>query len=407
MSQNENKPTSRPASRRPAQKKPARTAVSSSGKGEKRTVVQDKGGQRKVKATEKPTNTALSSVVKAVIYICFVLVSAAALSYFGITAGNDVFAFSKPDREIEITTEPGVTVKSLAAQLGEKGVIRYPKVFELYAKLRKKDSGLIAVTETVSPSMDYDSLLAAFKPKKKERQTVRLTIPEGYTVDEVIDLLVKNEIGTKEGYISAIQDYPFDYWFVQEIDNATLRYGRRYRLEGYLYPDTYYFYTDSTEVAVIDRFLANFDQKYSKKFRDRTAELGWTVDDVITLASMIQMEGKFESDYGAISSVFHNRLNTNKTDHLLGSDATVLYALGYRVKELTAEQLATDSPYNTRLYPGLPPGPISNATVYGINYALYPSETNYYYFVSKKDGTTLFAETYAEHLANVELVRSE
>lgn len=377
--------------------------------GSSRSRVTRRKVSKQPKPTAEPDNTALSSLVKAVIYIVAVLAASATLSYYGITIGNDVFALHKSDEVVEVTVSADVDVETLAMQLAEKGIIRYPKVFAFYAELRHKTEGFIATTETVSPSMDYDQLLAAFKEKAKPTETVRIRIPEGSRVDDIITLFVEEYgIGTREGFIDAIQNYPFDYWFVKELDESTtIREGRKYRLEGYLYPDTYYFYTTSSEVTVINKLLANFEDKFASKFVDRAKEIGWTIDDVIILASMIQMEAKYESDYGRVSSVFHNRLSSNKTQGRLESDATIVYVLEDRSTELTDELLNLDSPYNTRLYEGLPPGPITNVTLYGINYALYPASSNYFYFVSRPSGYTLYAETYAGHLKNIERVEYE
>ncbi len=360
------------------------------------------------KPTKGPESTALSSLVKAIIYVVMIVVTSAALSYFAITAGNDIFAFSKSDEVFEIHSFEGMTVDHLGDILGEKGIVRYPSVFKLYAKLRGKDQGFIKTVETVSPSMSYDELLAAFKEKPKAPETVRVTVPEGYTVDEIIDLFVNQYgIGTREGFVDAIQNYPFDYWFVKELDEGTLRQGRKYRLEGYLYPDTYYFYTTSSEVTVINKFLSNFSSKFDDKFVERAKEMGWSIDDMIILASMVQMEAKYQSDYGKVSSVFHNRLNSDRTQGKLESDATIQYVLEERTEDLTNEMLNMDSPYNTRLYAGLPPGPITNVTLYAINYAIFPTESDYYYFVSRPGGYTLFGKTYAEHQTNIKRVEYE
>ncbi len=359
------------------------------------------------KATKKEENTAFSSLLKAIVYIVFVLVISGALSYFGITVGNDVFAFVKEEREVEITTYgDSVDVDQLAELLGEQEVIRYPKIFSFYAKFRKKDGNLIATTETISTTMGYDELLAAFKKKAVPRAEVKVTIPEGYTVDDIIRLLTEDyHIGTKQGFVEAINNYDYDYWFIEEMTG--IRPGRKYRLEGYLYPDTYIFYTDSAETTVINKMLNNFDKKFDPRFKAKAAEMGWTVDDVVILASMIQMEGKYETEYGNISSVFHNRLNhPNMTLGKLESDATVQYFLPERMENLTRTELETDSPYNTHLYAGLPPGPISNPTPYAINYALYPNDTSYYYFLVDNSGKTVFASTYAEHLRNAEAIRN-
>ena len=413
MNQNENKPvrhaahtpearsTENAAAAKEKKKKASRTVTP------KRRAASSSPRAKTPKPTKKEENTAFSSLLKAAIYIVFILAVSAGLSYFCITAANDVFAFMKDEREVVVsTTGENVTIAQLAKLLDKEDVIRYPKIFELYAKVRKKDSNLIATTETVSPSMSYDELIAAFKKKKVPRAEVKVTIPEGFTVDNIIDLLTNEYgIGTRKGFEEAINNYDYDYWFVEELSVSP---DRKYRLEGYLYPDTYIFYTDSAETTVVNKMLSNFDRKFDSRFRDRAAEMGWTVDDIVILASMIQMEGKYETEYGAISSVFHNRIKyPEQTLGKLESDATIQYFLPERMEHLTQKELDTDSPYNTYLYAGLPPGPISNPTTYAINYALYPNDTNYFYFVAKSDGRSLFASTYAEHLRNVETVKNE
>lgn len=412
MNQKDNKPVRR-AVRTPEARAEKRAAASEAKKekaltrAKRRTAAADKK-IKTPKPTKKEENTAFSSLLKASIYIVFVLAVSAGLSYFIITAANDVFAFMKDEKEVTITTTgEEVTIEQLSEELEKEEVIRYPWLFRLYAKVRKKDTGLIATTETVSPSMSYDNLIAAFKKKKVPRAEIKVTIPEGYTVDDIIELMtVEYGIGTRKGFEEAINNYDYDYWFVEELTN--LSPDRRYRLEGYLYPDTYIFYTDSAETTVVNKMLANFERKFDKRFRDRAAEMGWTVDDIIILASMIQMEGKFETEYGSISSVFHNRIKyPAQTLGKLESNATVQYFLPERMEHLTQKELDIDSPYNTHLYAGLPPGPISNPTTYAINYALYPNDTTYFYFVAKSDGKSLFASTYAEHLRNVETVKNE
>ena len=191
---------------------------------------------------DRTGNTAVTSLLKAVIYIMSILVISGFLSYFAITAGNDIFAFVKEDTEVSVTIEEGTDIKALGAKLADEGVIKYPRVFSFYAKLRKKDSVALQAGEyTVSPMMNYDSLIAAFaKSNAAERTTVVVTIPEGYTVDQIIDTLVgKYGLSSEKELKDAIENYDYDYWFVKRLETDKPRYGRKYRLEGYLYPDTY------------------------------------------------------------------------------------------------------------------------------------------------------------------------
>ena len=346
-------------------------------------------------------NGVLSSVVKAIIYIAFVLIVSSVLSYLGITVCNDAFAFVKDDTEHEVVIPQNATIDDVSSILKENDIIRYPFFFKLYSQMRKDSGNYVAGTYIVSSNTNYDDLLSAFKEKVKPREEIQLTIPEGYTVDEIINLFLENGIGTREKFVDVIQNYDFDFWFIDELEE-TEHPGRTYRLEGYLFPDTYRFYSDSNEETVIYKMLVRFNELYTDEFRAHADELGYTTDQIITLASMIQMEAKFSSEYGAISSVFHNRLNhpSGETGGRLESDATIQYILSERHVELSQSDLDLDSPYNTYKYAGLPIGPISNPCYAAIIYALYPTDTDYYYFVAQPNGYSLFAKTYEEHRQN-------
>ncbi len=350
----------------------------------------------------------MANSVKAITYIVLVLVVAVFLSIFIIRVGNDIFAFVKSDEEVDITIPEDATTQDIATILYDNGIISYPNVFQLYCSIKKESGEFLAGDYTVSPSMSYDKLRSAFKPKAAEG-TSWITIPEGYTTDEIIDLMVSYGIGERDAYVDVINNYDFDYWFVDELEADGIPEGRYYRLDGYLFPDTYEFYNNSSEEVVIDKLLARFDQVFVDDYRARAAELGYSVDDILSIASLIEKEAGTADDYRKVSSVFHNRLSHASSYPKLQSDATVVYALqmmtGERPGTVTSEQLdTTDSPYNTYLYDGLPPGPISNPSASAIRYALYPMESNYYYFISANNGTTLYASTLVEHQRNIQKV---
>lgn len=346
-------------------------------------------------------------------------------SLIAIKAGNDIFALVKEDEVISVTVEEDITVKELGKLLDENGVIEYRSVFKVYAKLRKKEPVVQAGVYEVNSNMSYDQLISRFSNLNiKERTTVVVTIPEGYTIDQIIDLLVnKHSLSSKEELVDAIQNYEFDYWFVERLNSSSLKQGRKYRLEGYLYPDTYYYYSDAGAVTIIRKMLSNFDKKIKEIFKDDKKVPGenyiektdylckkynMTFDEMIVLASMIQAEAKYDTEFGNISSVFHNRLsNPSVTNGKLESDATIQYFLKEHTENLNNEHLQTDNPYNTYIYRGLPPGAISNPAQTAIIYALYPSKTNYYFFVAGNDGYSLFAKTLNEHNRNIAKVNSE
>jgi len=358
---------------------------------------------------ESEGGNTIISIIKAITYMVAVLVVSVFLSVFIILVGNDIYAFVKDDSVVEITVPEYATLDDVTDLLYENNIIKYPNIFKLYANI-KKDSGefLAGTYSTLSPMMNYDELLLAFKPKKPTGVS-RITIPEGYTTDEIIDLFVSKGIGTREKYVDVINNYPFDYWFIDELVAEGIPEGRYYRLDGYLFPDTYDFYNASTEEVVIGKLLKRFNQVFEESFRVKASELGYSVDEILTLASMIEKEAGGQSDFFNISSVFNNRLRKPASYPYLQSDATIVHAIehdtGERIK-LTAAELDYQSPYNTYMYAGLPPGPIANPSASAIRAALYPADTNYHYFVAASSRLTLFAETQPEHEANIEKIRA-
>ncbi len=372
------------------------------------------GNRKRVKKKENILNyeeekvkgsNPVTMLSKALIYIAVVLLISCIAAYFVVVVANDVFAFVKEDVQKEVNIPEYATLDQIADELHEQGVIKYPKMFVLYNVVRKKDVGeYLSGVYTVSPSQNYDELLSTFVKKENNSLTeVSVTIPEGYTVDDIIKLFVEEKgIGTREGFIDAIQNADYDYWFIDELKD--LNPNRKYRLEGYLYPDTYYFYREWPETRIINKILSNFHSKFSIEYKQECEKVGMTVDQVVNLASIIQMEAKYSAEYSIVSSVIHNRLNSAYYNYRLDCDATIQYILPERKEDLTHADTEIDNPYNTYKNSGLPPGPISNPTLAAIRNALYPEETNYYFFVSDKSGHMLFAKTYSEHLNNIALV---
>ena len=359
-------------------------------------------------ADESEGGNTLISILKAITYIVAVLVVSVFLSLFIILVGNDIYAFVKDSSQIEVTVPEYATLNEISDILAEKNIIKYPTIFKFYARFKKDDGVFLAGDYTLSPMMNYDELLSAFKPKKPTG-TSRITIPEGYTTDEIIDLLVSRGIGTRERYIEVINTYEFDYWFLDELEANGIPEGRYYRLDGYLFPDTYEFYNASTEEVVINKLLKRFNQVFIDSYAQKAKELGYTVDQMLILASMIEKEAASQTEFFDISSVFNNRLRNRAAFPYLESDATIVYAIqhdtGTRIS-LKGEDLNYDSPYNTYTHAGFPPGPIANPSASAIRAALYPSDTNYFYFVAATSNRSYFAATKEEHEKNIERIRA-
>ncbi len=372
------------------------------------SIQADESGKKKT-TLSKAGAEMMSSAVKALIYIAAIFVVAIFLSIIIIRVGNDMFALVKSDEVIDVTIPEDASLSDIGNILHDNSIISFPGLFTMYGNLKKDTEGFIAGDYSVSPSMSYDKLRAAFKPQPVVG-TSWITIPEGYTVDEIISLMVSYGIGERDKYIDVINNYDFDYWFVKEIPENP---GRHYRLEGYLFPDTYEFYNSSSEITVINKLLARFDDVFAQAYREKASELGMSVDQIITIASLIEKEAGTAADYRYVSSVFHNRLKSPDRFPKLESDATTVYALqlannGVRPESITADEIRNyDSPYNSYKYNGLIPGAIANPSASAIRYALYPTESDYYFFVAGVGGVTYFASTQAEHEQNIAMVKQQ
>lgn len=365
----------------------------------------------------------ISFIPKTIIYIALVLVVSAYLSYSIITIGNDIFAFVTDEGEVTIHLEDGMNDKDVAKLLKDNGIIEYGWVYEFYMQYRSDGdsaSEYIPGEHTIDLSDNYSQIIHKLTVNSKTREIVRITIPEGFTVNEIIDELVSKGIGTKEGYVDAINNYPYKWEFVKRLDEMGYSEDRIYRLEGYLYPDTYEFYTDTNEVYIINKMLSAFDQRFWSEFTHKNSEgvsyedlmlkqYNMTFDDIVTLASIVQSEGKKLEDFYAISDVFHNRLSHPQTYPKLESDATIQYVLPERETDSSQINVSYDSPYNTYLHKGLTPGAISNPGLDSLFAAMFPSkarnqngyEITAYFFVSNDAGKTYYAEGPGGHQNNV------
>ena len=354
------------------------------------------------------TASSIYSAVMAVIYIVFVLIISGVCSFFAVSIANDVFAFQKKEVTAEISLGNYVTVNELATLLGDEGIIKYPTIFRYYAQLKEETDGFLPGKYEVASNMNYDALLAFFQKQTVEREIITLTIPEGYTIDEIIDLFISNGMGTEEGFVDAIQNGDFsDYRFIQLLDEKKLSPDRKYRLEGYLFPDTYEFFKDWSETRIIRTLLDGFEARFSDEYYDAVEKSKMSLDDYIIIASMIQAEAKYSTDFELVSSVFHNRLAKPNIYPYLESDATIQYAFATHKNEITPDDLKIDHPYNTYLRPGLTPGAVCNPGATAILTALQPAETNYYFFISRANGEMLYASTLTEHNKNIEEIKSE
>ena len=228
--------------------------------------------------------------------------------------------------------------------------------------------------------------------------TTRITFIEGSTLSECFKLLEENGVASYESLMNVAQSTQFNnYEIYSQIPNDE---NRCFKLEGYLFPDTYDFFLDEPPESVISRFLSNTDVKITDEMRQRATELGYTMDEIIIIASIIQAEGAFPDDAATIAGIIYNRLGNGIK---LQMDSTYFYVKDDIASYVGEENMDSYKEiYDTYTCYSLPQGPVCNPGMSAINAALYPEETDYYYFCHDNDGNTYYAKTYNEHLRNCE-----
>ena len=366
-------------------------------------------------------------ILSTVIWLALIVAIGVSLARVLWVCCADVMAFGKENKSVTITITDDDDIDDIAKKLGDAQLVRYPGLFKIFATLTNKDDNIGVGTFTLNSRLDYNAMINAMRNRGPQRETVKLVFPEGYNCAQIFRLLEEMNVCSA----ADLEEYAAngelsDYWFLEGVPR-----GSKYCLEGYLAPDTYTFYVEDSPRRVLQKFLDEFEDRFTdlmkkdlekmqQTYADRLRAKGFdtayieehklTLHNVVTLASIIQKETSSNAECYDISSTFYNRL-VNKDILTLGADATVYYALGdyfWEIKELTAEHLEVDSPYNTRKVQGIPPGPICNMGVYALYAALEPNETNYHYFVyDPKRGSHRFAVTYSEHLKNVAEVEAQ
>lgn len=321
------------------------------------------------------------------LFFCFLITLA--FLYFYYNTGLEAVSKADSANTMEIVIAKGSSVKTISKQLQSENVIKNSLVFELYCKANKESEKLKAGRYRISNSMDVPEIVEVIVSGKALIDTVKFTIPEGYNLAQIEEKLNSLGVVSSENIQLALNSPKYEYDFIGQIPE------REKRLEGYLFPDTYEIYKDTTAEAIVDKLLGRFNTVFTEEYKNRAKELNMTIDQVITLASIIEREAKLDAERSRISAVFHNRLKKNM---MLQSCATVQYLFKEQKEVLTYKDLEIESPYNTYKHAGLPPGPIASPGLKSIEAALYPEDSDYLYFVAKDDGSHVFTKTYSEHL---------
>ena len=353
------------------------------------------GSHKKRGAASKISRFATSTVL----VCCFVGV-AVFLAYFMLISVSDLLGLGQADKQIEVTlTDEDVSSLSATAEvLEDSGVISEKFIFEMYAKLKHKEGTFLAKTFVLNNKWGYDQIMRHLAAD--EVDIVSVTFREGMTQRQIGELLEEEGVCDAKDFYEALETEDFSsYSFDAKIPDDELRF-RKY--EGYIFPDTYEFYTNMNPKEVVKKFFNNFESKVNeeviKEIHNLPNKLG-ELDNLITLASIIQKEATDFENMKMVSSVFHNCLNNNNFPYLQ-SDATKNYIKNDIRQFMTEDNQEMYAAYDTEKVIGLPIGPICNPGMDAIDAAIHPAETNYYFFVSDDAGNYYFAATDAEHEAN-------
>jgi UPF0755 protein len=326
---------------------------------------------------------ALVGLAVATVLCVGVIVGAASLWFRDAVYIDDAL----PAQQTDVIVPNGATFGQVASLLRERGVLAHPFVFRLLARLRRVDSDVKAGEYRFPAHQTSDAVLQRLV--RGEQFAVWVTIPEGYTAREIAQTLASRSLGDAARY---------ERTFLRSggvgIDGAQTR-----SLEGYLFPSTYLIPIDDSPEAVASILVDQFRRELPADAERRARALGRSVPDVVTVASLIEREGKVDQDRPLIASVIYNRLRLGMP---LEVDAAIEYTFPEHHDVITKRDLAIDSPYNTYRHTGLPPTPIANPGKASLDAAFGPAKSDYLYYVAKSDGHSVFAKTLAEHNANVE-----
>ena len=300
---------------------------------------------------------------------------------------GDVLFGSLKTESVKINTGENPDSSSVAQLLKENDVIKHPVVFKLLSDLKGADDRYYTGDFIIKKGSGYAAIINGLT-YRSGYETTDITIREGSTLKEIASVVAATGYVSEEEFLSAL-DKSYDYDFLNAIkrDNA---------LEGYLFPDTYNISNQMSAEQIIKLMLNRFDEVFTDEYALAAEKLGYSMDEIVTLASVIEAEAASEEDRYLVSSVFHNRLKS-KTYPYLESCATVQYILGERKPILSGSDTKIKSPYNTYINKGLPIGPICSPGKASIEAALYPDDTDYYFFQSDENGKIYYAKTLSEH----------
>lgn len=338
---------------------------------------------------KKGRHSAGKNVIKTVIWILCIIIASVVLAFGVIYAGADYMGIGfGRGSDVTIEIEQGMSTEQIAEELKEAGAVKIPLLFRVYAKFKHYDSQFKYGVYSFNTEAGYEALSQMLIEEGALAQSVKVTIPEMSSIDDIAEILEENGVCTKSDFINEVQNGEFGYDFIDDIpvDNVY------YRLEGYLFPETYDFYNfDSEECAhlAVEKMLKTLNDKLTDEMRQKISESGYTLHEIMTMASIVELEaGGSPDEMANVAAVFYNRLESDDFT-TLGSSPTRKYPYG-------------GGKYNTYESPGLPPGPLCSPSLKSIEASIEPTENfDYYYFVTDASMKFYYNKTLADHNSTI------
>lgn len=337
------------------------------------------------------------------VWISMILLVSIALTRYLMVGVDDLLAVSRASGSAQVELEENCSVGDVADALKEQGVINNSFFFTMYCLVTGADDGFGQGSFTLDTNLDYEAIINYLQTTGNRQDVVTITFPEGLSLLEVAQKLEENEVCTVEEVLEAANSGEYDnYDFINAIDNEKDRY---YKLEGYLFPDTYDFYKGEDPKIALGKMINNCQNRFSKETRDEIQEQGYTIDEVLTLASIVQAEATDEKDMRMVAGILINRLEdgASRDIYRLECDSTTYYPYRSKSQVPEEERDTFKSTYDTYTIEGLPPGPICNPGMDAIQAVLEPSSESagMYYFCHDADGNAYYASTWSQHEANL------
>ena len=336
------------------------------------------------------------AIVMVTLVISVAIVSAAAV----ITVSTEILGLSRTNEHIDIDIPENSGTESIAELLADEGIIEKPLIFRIYSRVKGADGTYMAGLHEVNPNMTYNDIIESLqKEPVNNREFVTITFPEGIRLIDAAKKLEDEGVCDANEFIRAFNSTKIGFDFEEQVHSDPLKF---YKMEGYFFPDTYEFFLDEEPKTVVKKVFKNFDYRVTPDYYGRMKDMDMSLEEVITLASIVQCEASDPYDMKYVASVFLNRLHDPETFPKLQSDPTSNYVDDVIRPNLEIYSGSICDAYDTYKGNGLPPGPICNPGIDAIEAVLYPRDTDYYYFCSNLDTDEFYyAETLEEHEQNL------